>query len=164
MPMVTKVDAEPVLEDTSGDGGISISDAARAAGVSPRTLRYYEELGLLSPSLHTRGGQRRYTQDDLKQLDRIIEMRDVLGMNLDEIREFLSVQSRLEELKATYRATKDSTTKKARSEQKATLLEALELNQTLAEQLDAKLARMDAFRAKVTGDAKRCRELLSALD
>ena len=144
--------------------GISISDAARAAGVSARTLRYYEELGLLSPSVHTRGGQRRYTEDDLKQLDRIIELRDVLGMNLDEIREFLSFQSRLEELRTAYRATKSSTTNKARAQQKATLLEALELNESLAEQLAAKLARMDEFRAKLAGDAQRCRELLAALD
>jgi DNA-binding transcriptional MerR regulator len=144
--------------------GISISDAARAAGVSARTLRYYEELGLLSPSVHTRGGQRRYTEDDLKQLDRVIELRDVLGMNLDEIREFLSFQSRLEELRTAYRATKGSTTKKARAQQKETLVEALALNESLAEQLTAKLARMDEFRAKLAGDAKRCRELLAALD
>ena len=89
--------------------GISISDAAATAGVSPRTLRYYEELGLLSPSLHTRGGQRRYTEDDLTQLDRILELREVLGMNLDEIKEFLSFETRLDELRTTYRATKAST-------------------------------------------------------
>ncbi|MGD0392582.1 MAG: MerR family transcriptional regulator [Acidimicrobiales bacterium] len=144
--------------------GISISDAAAAAGVSPRTLRYYEELGLLSPSLHTRGGQRRYTEDDLTQLARILELREVLGMNLDEIKEFLSFETRLDQLRTTYRATKTSTTKEARAEQKATLLEALELNESLAEQLNAKLARMDAFRAKVAADAKRCRELLTTLE
>jgi DNA-binding transcriptional MerR regulator len=144
--------------------GISISDAAAAAGVSPRTLRYYEELGLLSPSLHTRGGQRRYTDDDLTQLGRILELREVLGMNLDEIKEFLSFETRLDQLRTTYRATRTSTTKEARAEQKATLLEALELNESLAEQLNAKLARMDSFRAKVAADAKRCRELLAQLE
>jgi MerR family transcriptional regulator, repressor of the yfmOP operon len=143
------------------DCGISISDAAASAGVSPRTLRYYEELGLLSPSLHTRGGQRRYTQDDLTQLDRILELREVLGMNLDEIREFLSFETRLDQLRTKFRATKASTSEAARAEQKATLLEALELNESLAEQLNAKLARMDSFRAKVAGDAQRCRELLA---
>ncbi len=160
--MATRTAEAAVIVET--DRGISISDAARAAGVSPRTLRYYEELGLLSPSLHTRGGQRRYTQDDLMQLSRILELREVLGMNLDEIRDFLSFQNRLEELRATYRATKYSTTKRARAEQKATLLEALTLNESLAEQINAKLARMDSFRAKIAGDAQRCRELLAALD
>jgi DNA-binding transcriptional MerR regulator len=106
---------------------------------------------LLSPSLYTRGGERRYTQEDLTQLRRILELREVLGMNLDEIREFLSFETRLDELRVTYRATKGATTKRARAEQKATLREALELNESLAEQLNAKLARMDTFRAKLAG-------------
>ncbi len=158
------VEYNDAVDTVEAECGISISDAAATAGVSPRTLRYYEELGLLTPSLHTRGGQRRYTKGDLTQLDRILELREVLGMNLDEIRDFLSFETRLDELRTTYRATKASTTKQARAEQKATLLEALKLNESLAEQLNAKLARMDAFRAKVAGDAERCRELLSNLE
>ena len=159
------VGVDAVSEPTrTADVGVSISDAATTAGVSPRTLRYYEELGLLRPSHHTPGGQRRYTQDDLTHLNRILELREVLGMNLEEIREFLSLETRLDELRAAYRATKGSPTAEARAEQKATLLEALALNESLAEHLNAKLARMDSFRAKVAGDAQRCRELLAALD
>ena len=93
----------------SDDGGIRISDAATQAGVSARTLRYYEELGLLTPSLYTAGGERRYTADDLAHLQRILELREVLGMNLDEIREFLAMETRLNELRASYRATKGAT-------------------------------------------------------
>ena len=100
--------------------------------MSARTLRYYEELGLLSPSLYTAGGERRYTLDDLAHLQRILELREVLGMNLEEIREFLSLETRLDELRASYRATKGATSKKARAEQKATLQEALVLNESLA--------------------------------
>ena len=144
--------------------GIRISDAATRVGVSARTLRYYEELGLLTPSLYTPGGERRYTADDLTHLQRILELREVLGMNLDEIREFLSLESRLDDLRASYRATRGATSEKARLEQKATLEEALVLNESLAEQIGVKLARMDEFRAKLTSDAQRCRELLEELD
>jgi len=146
------------------EAGIRISDAATRAGVSARTLRYYEELGLITPSLYTAGGERRYTADDLAHLQRILELREVLGMNLDEIREFLSLETRLDELRATYRATKGAKSKKARAEQKATLQEALVLNESLAQQISAKLARMDGFRAKLVSDARRCRELLSELE
>jgi DNA-binding transcriptional MerR regulator len=146
------------------EGGIRISDAAKRAGVSARTLRYYEELGLLTPSLYTPGGERRYTLEDLGNLERILELREVLGMNLDEIREFLALETRLDELRVAYRATRGATSKKARAAQKATLQEALELNESLAKQLADKLARMDAFRAKLAGDARRCRELLAELD
>jgi DNA-binding transcriptional MerR regulator len=150
--------------DESAEAGIRISDAATRAGVSARTLRYYEELGLLAPSLYTPGGERRYTVEDLELLERILELREVLGMNLDEIREFLALETRLDELRAAYRATRGATSKKARTAQKATLQEALELNESLAKQLADKLARMDAFRAKLAGDAKRCRELLAELE
>lgn len=146
------------------EGGIRISDAATRVGVSARTLRYYEELGLLTPSLYTPGGERRYTADDLVHLERILELREVLGMNLDEIREFLTLESRLEELRASYRASREATSKMARLEQRATLQEALVLNESLAEQISAKLVRMDGFRAKLTSDAQRCRELLDDLE
>ena len=148
-------------ERESSETGLRISDAATRAGVSARTLRYYEELGLLSPSFYTAGGERRYTLDDLAHLQRILELREVLGMNLDEIREFLSLETRLDALRASYRATKGVTTKKARAQQKATLEEAMVLNESLAEQITTKLARMDAFRARLSHDAQRCRELLA---
>ncbi len=146
------------------EAGIRISDAATRAGVSARTLRYYEELGLLTPSLYTAGGERRYTPEDLDHLQRILELREVLGMNLDEIREFLALETRLDELRASYRATKGGTTKKAQEAQKVTLEEALVLNESLAHQISAKLARMDGFRTKLLSDAQRCRELLGELE
>jgi DNA-binding transcriptional MerR regulator len=155
--------AVPVRAEAA-DPGIRISDAATRVGVSARTLRYYEELGLLTPSLYTQGGERRYTSDDLAHLQRILELREVLGMNLEEIREFLALETRLDELRASYRATKDATSKKALAEQKATLQEALLLNESLAEQISAKLARMDGFRAKLRSDAQRCRVLLTELE
>jgi DNA-binding transcriptional MerR regulator len=154
---------EPVAPEVA-ETGIRISDAATRVGVSARTLRYYEELGLLTPSLYTPGGERRYTLEDLAHLERILELREVLGMNLDEIREFLALETRLDELRVAYRATKGATSKKAQAAQKATLQEALELNESLAKRLADKLARMDAFRAKLAGDARRCRELLAELD
>jgi DNA-binding transcriptional MerR regulator len=150
--------------DIPAEAGIRISDAATRVGVSPRTLRYYEELGLLTPSLYTAGGERRYTPGDLAHLERILELREVLGMNLDEIREFLALETRLDELRATYRAAKLATSKKARAEQKATLEEALVLNESLAQQISVKLARMDGFRAKLVHDAQRCRDLLTELE
>lgn len=145
------------------EAGLRISDAAARAGVSARTLRYYEELGLLTPSEYTAGGERRYQVGDLVQLDRILELREVLGMNLDEIKGFLESESRLDEVRAAYRAERDRSTKAARAQQRALLEEALALNEALADQLNAKLARMDAFRATLTANADRCRALLDEL-
>jgi DNA-binding transcriptional MerR regulator len=157
---------EPATPDAkeSAEAGLRISEAAMQVGVSARTLRYYEELGLLTPSLYTPGGERRYTAEDLAHLQRILELREVLGMNLDEIREFMALGTRLDELRESYRASKGATSAKALAEQKATLKEAMVLNESLAEQISAKLDRMDGFRAKLRSDAQRCRELLTELD
>lgn len=146
-----------------GGAGLRISDAAALAGVSTRTLRYYEELGLLTPSDYTAGGERRYSQGDIARLDRILELRDVLGMNLDEIKSFLESDTRLDKVREAYRAKKGVGTEAARAQQKVLLEEALALNQSLAEQVATKLARMDAFRARLADSAQRCRELLGEL-
>jgi MerR family transcriptional regulator, repressor of the yfmOP operon len=146
------------------EGGLRISDAASRWGVSARTLRYYEELGLLSPSSYTVGGERRYSETDLEKLGRILELRDVLGMNLDEIKGFLQSERRLDELRSAYRAKKDATSKTAKAQRREILEEILGLNETLAGQLDAKLGRMVEFRDRLRQKADRCRELLRELD
>ncbi len=140
--------------------GLRIGDAATRVGLSARTLRYYEELGLITPSAYTAGGERRYGEADLELLARIVELRDVLGMNLEEIRRFLESETRLDVVRAGIRARKGAESEKARTERRALLQEALTLNESLADQLEAKLGRMVAFRDRLIASAARCRELL----
>jgi MerR family transcriptional regulator, repressor of the yfmOP operon len=106
-------------------GRLRIGEAAARAGVSVRTLRYYEELGLLAPSAHSPGGARRYAEEDLARLDRIRELKDLLGFNLDEVRIVLAAEDRLGSLKAAYHAGAD------RAAQEAIVTEALEINTRL---------------------------------
>jgi DNA-binding transcriptional MerR regulator len=153
----------PTAPVGAGEPGLRISDAASRVGVSARTLRYYDELGLLCPSQYTAGGERRYREADLVQLQRILELREALGMNLEEIKEFLQSEQRLDEVRAAYRAEQELDTTAARRQRKALLEEALALNEALKEQMNAKLARMDAFRATLAHNADRCRELLAEL-
>ena len=150
----------PSAPDEACGAGVRIGDAAAQAGVSTRTLRYYEELGLLTPSGYTAGGERRYRDTDLLQLKRILELREVLGMNLEEIKGFLESERRLDEVRTAYRANENAGTKAARLRRKALLEEALVLNEALADQLNTKLARMDAFRTTLEKNAERCRALL----
>jgi DNA-binding transcriptional MerR regulator len=65
-----------------------IGELAHRAGTSPRTLRYYEEHGLLR-SERTRNGYRRYDEDELRV---VTEIRDLLavGFHLDDIRPFVA--------------------------------------------------------------------------
>jgi DNA-binding transcriptional MerR regulator len=62
-------------------------------------LRYYQELGLLDPADHRPGNNRRYSDTDVARLTRIIELRDVMGFDLDRIREILHAEDRLAQLR-----------------------------------------------------------------
>ena len=82
-------------------------------------------MGLLAPSEYTAGGERRYRDSDLVQLQRILELREALGMNLEEIKEFLESEQRFDEVRVAYRANRDVNTAAARRQRKALLEEAL---------------------------------------
>lgn len=64
---------------------LQIGEVARKAGVSLRTVRYYEEMGLLATSVRTSGGIRLYTTRDVARLRFIRQLR-LLHLSLDEIR------------------------------------------------------------------------------
>lgn len=61
-----------------------IGEMAALAGVTPRTVRYYEDLGLLKTHGRSAGGQRVYTRLDLVYLLRILQLKKY-GLSLDEI-------------------------------------------------------------------------------
>lgn len=65
---------------------LSISDAARASGVSPDTLRYYERAGLLEPVRRGPNGHRRYGEDDLGRIRFLMRLRST-GMPIRRLRE-----------------------------------------------------------------------------
>jgi DNA-binding transcriptional MerR regulator len=66
--------------------GASISEVCERLGLSPRTVRYYEELGLL-PGVRRRAGGRRVYGDDEVQRLRFIQRLKALGLSLAEVRE-----------------------------------------------------------------------------
>jgi MerR family redox-sensitive transcriptional activator SoxR len=66
---------------------LGIGELSRRTGLRPSAIRYYESLGLLTPS--RRGKWRRYTPDAVEQLD-VIRMARDLGFGIDEIRTLLN--------------------------------------------------------------------------
>jgi DNA-binding transcriptional MerR regulator len=63
-----------------------IGAAAELAGVTTRTIRYYEELGLLgTAAARTKGGHRLYTEEDVARLRELVRLRDLLGLSLEEL-------------------------------------------------------------------------------
>lgn len=74
----------------SGEGSWTISDLSTEFGVTPRTIRYYEELGLLSPERAGEGGQRLYGRRDKARLKLILRGRR-FGFSLKDIKELLDL-------------------------------------------------------------------------
>src|SRR5947207_2577168 len=70
----------------------SIDQVATRTGMTKRTLRYYEEVGLLAPTGRTEGNYRRYSEVDVQHLKRVKELRELLGFSLSEIREILDAE------------------------------------------------------------------------
>jgi len=73
-----------------------ISVAAELAGMHPQTLRIYERKGLVEPA-RTQGGSRRYSDDDIAQLQRIQDL-TAEGHNLEGVRRILELEGEIEEL------------------------------------------------------------------
>ncbi len=67
---------------------LQIGEVAKLIGVSPKTVRYYHEIGLLAEPERTEGGYRLYTANDLLRLQQIRRLRS-LGLSLERIREIL---------------------------------------------------------------------------
>jgi len=75
--------AAKVVDDTSGL--VSIGQLAKSAGVSSRTIRYYEELGILPEPRRSPGGTRRYPREYRGYIDTALALKD-LGFRLEEIK------------------------------------------------------------------------------
>jgi DNA-binding transcriptional MerR regulator len=73
----------PATEPTA----LKIGDVARLAGTTPRTIRYYEEIGLL-PAADARepGAHRTYAPSDVDRLTELLRLRNLLGLPLDGLK------------------------------------------------------------------------------
>ena len=74
---------------------MQIGEAAVRVGLSIRTIRHYEEAGLIVPSARSDGGFRLYTESDLDRL-RVVKRMKPLGFTLEEMRDLLHILDHLD--------------------------------------------------------------------
>ena len=78
---------------TTSTKPLRIGEVAELTGTTPRTIRYYEEIGLLPDSLErAQGKHRSYTGEDVERVREIIRMRDLLGLTLEELSTLLEAE------------------------------------------------------------------------
>jgi len=80
---------------------LRIGDVARMVGTTPRTIRYYEELGLLpEPRERPAGAHRTYSTEEVERLREVMRLKQLLGLSLEELGTLLAA----EEARAAVRA------------------------------------------------------------
>ncbi len=93
---------------TTSTEKLRIGEVAELTGTTPRTIRYYEEIGLLAGAPDRVLGQHRfYTQADVEQINEIVRLRDLLGLSLEQLSQMLEAQAARAEIKREYHRTED---------------------------------------------------------
>jgi DNA-binding transcriptional MerR regulator len=138
---------------------LRIGEAAKVAGLTTRTLRYWEEIGLLKPSGHRQSGERLYTPADMARVGRIRDLQELLGFTLSEVRVVLDTEDVdvLDRVRSEYPVVDDQ-------RRRQLVDDAIEANDRLLARLDATLERITAFRDERAQKAARLREARRSLD
>jgi DNA-binding transcriptional MerR regulator len=85
-------------------GSLRIGDVARMLGTTPRTLRYYEEIGLLGEAVGRPSGRHRsYSEAEVERLREVMRLKSLLGLTLEELKTLLAVEEARAEVRAQLR-------------------------------------------------------------
>jgi MerR family transcriptional regulator, repressor of the yfmOP operon len=130
---------------TAAAKSLRIGEVAELSGTTPRTIRYYEEIGLLPGAEHRPQGQHRcYTQADVDRIKEIVRLRDLLGLSLEQLSQLLEAETARAELRREYREAEDSETQRRILNQSlghiGTQLELVRGRKQELEQLEGELA------------------------
>jgi DNA-binding transcriptional MerR regulator len=139
------------------DRPMRIGEVAEQTGTTPRTIRYYEEIGLL-PSVEDRvhGKRRHYTRADVERLEELIRLRDLLGLSLDDLKQLVEAETARAGLRERWQHTDDP------AEQRQILEQSLG---HIADQLKlvrARRAELERLEEELVARQRRNRSLLSA--
>ena len=87
---------------------LRIGEVAEATGTTPRTIRYYEEIGLL-PEVDDRvsGKRRLYTHADVDRLNELMRLRELLNLSLDELKQLVEAETARAGLRERWQHTDD---------------------------------------------------------
>jgi DNA-binding transcriptional MerR regulator len=150
MAEAQKIDAdEPYLQ---------IGEVAERTGVTQRTLRFYEERGLLKPPSRMDGGFRLYSENDVSRVGQIKRMQSLLGLTLAEIKEMVEAEEVREELNATYRPDRPLDQRIQRVTRR------IEVTQRQFDIISTKLQAMEEMREDLEAKLARYREVVAELE
>ena len=140
VPSLGRPTAANVPSSHDADGPLlRIQEVADEVGLTARSIRYYEEVGLLEPAARSEGDYRLYDADDVARLQFIKGLRDDAGFSLAEIRQLLEDE--------TARATNRMRFRESRSpaERREVLLDGIARIDRQVATLRAKIAHLESM-------------------
>lgn len=142
----------------TGQRLLYISEVAQRTGLTQRTLRYYEEIGLLEPPQRMEGGFRLYSEEDIQRITRIVELKRLLGFSLLEIKELVEAEELRVQLRDELKREVDPAVRRE------TLERAIRTVEFQLEKVSSRLEQMLALRDKLEARLARLRGRLAELD
>ena len=153
--MSPKQPQAPIAPD---EAHLQIGEVAERTGVTQRTLRFYEEKGLLMPATRMEGGFRLYSEDDIQRVEQIKQLQTLLGFSLAEIKEMVEAKEIENQLRKEYRPEADPAQKRTQ------LLRAIEVTQTQFDLIRQKVGALKDMESKLEERLTRFDGWLTNLD
>jgi DNA-binding transcriptional MerR regulator len=136
---------------------LQIGEVADRTGVTQRTLRFYEERGLLKAPSRMEGGFRLYSEEDVDRVEQIKRLQNLLGLTLAEIKDMVEAEETKTELRATYRPDLDA------EERIARLIKAIAVTERQYEIIGTKVDAMIEMKADLESKLERYKKALGDL-
>jgi len=138
---------------------LRIGEVADLIGTTTRTIRYYEEIGLLPGATDREQGKHRcYTQADVERVREIVRLRDLLGLSLDQLSRLLEAETARAELRREWQFAESGT------ERRRILDEALAHIGTQLELVRGRRIELEKLEAELVAKRDSVKQRLAELD
>src|SRR5947199_9771005 len=134
----------------TADRSLRIGEVAELTATTPRTVRYYEEIGLLPGAADREQGKHRcYSPADVERIQEIVRLRNLLGLTLEQLSQLLEAESARAELRKEYLRSEDPARRQRILEEAlshiGTQLDLVQHRRRELERLEAELSERRAF-------------------
>jgi len=143
----------------TSDKALRIGEVAELTGTTARTIRYWEEIGLLdSAPERAQGKHRCYTRSDVDRVREIIRLRDLLGLSLEQLSQLLEAESARAHLRDELKQTEDP------ADRKRILEELLTHISSQLELVQDRLGELTDLAQELTDKQHRVRQKIQEID
>ena len=137
---------------------LRIGEVAELTGTTPRTIRYYEEIGLLPEAEDRAQGKRRaYTAEDVERLREMMRLKNLLGLSLDDLKKLVEAETARAGLREEWQHTEDP------DQQRRILEESLGHIGTQLKLVRERRAEIDGLERELAARQRRVRARLKSL-